>query len=245
MAWKNSFMALGLLTALLPAPAALAADHQDGAAVLNDPTTDVNDVYSWVSADGSKVYLIMTVYPAAPMATAKFSNAAYYVFHTTSRANFLSMQPTPLDIVCSFDATQKISCWVGDSTHFVYGDASNTAGISSSDGKVTVFAGLRKDHFFFNLDGFKAVVTAVDGISPVPTADTNGCFAKSANNAGGLTPAQTLVVRNQLKQSPAGGNPTDHFLPFDTLAIVMTIDKTLITPGGPIMSVWGATYKQM
>src|SRR5262249_45567592 len=117
----------GMAASLLPAAPAMAADHRDGAASLTDPSTDVNDVYTWMSADGKSVYLIMTVFPAANKTTSKFSNSAYYVFHTNSRApTALVSAPSAannFDIICSFDAAQKASCWFGDSTNFLYGDA--------------------------------------------------------------------------------------------------------------------------
>src|SRR5262249_15226795 len=113
MAWKNSLIALGLASVLLPAPAAIAADHLDGAAVKMDASTDINDVYTWMSSDGSKVYLIMTVSPNADKTTAKFSNAAWYVFHTGSRATLLTQSFTPIDVICGFDSNQIINCWVG------------------------------------------------------------------------------------------------------------------------------------
>src|SRR5258708_6295472 len=133
-------LALGMAASLLPAAPALAADHLDGAAVKDDASTDINDVYSWMSTDKSKVYLAMTVFPNAPKATAKFSNAAYYVFHTNSRAAATSTTDVKVDVTCSFDASQKISCWVGDATTFVYGDASATAGISNTGNNVKVYA---------------------------------------------------------------------------------------------------------
>ncbi len=248
MAWKNSFMALGLAAALLPASSAIAADHQDGAAALTDPSTDINDVYAWMSPDGTKVYLAMTVFPAATAAS-QFSNSAYYVFHTASRQTFLSMTATPLDIICGFDSspTQNISCWVGDNTHFVYGNANVASGITSSDGQITVFAGPRKDEFFFNLQGFKDVVTLVTGLTTKPTADTNGCFAMSVNNAGGLSAAQTMVARSYLNHTGSGTMPpVDHFAALDTLAIVMSIPTVMLNNGSanPILSVWGATVKK-
>jgi hypothetical protein len=242
MKWRSKLLALGLVSALLPVSASNAADHLDGAAVKADASTDVNDVYSWMSTDGSKVYLVMTVFPAADKTTAKFSTAAKYVFHTASRSSFVSTQLTPADVICTFDATQKISCWVG-STEFLTGDASATTGRVSKSGKVKVFAGARKDHFFFNLDGFNKVRTTVKGLNPVPTADANGCFAMSGTNAGGLTMAQTMAVRNQLMQSTAGGAATDFFLPLNALAIVMEVDKTLLNAGGNFLSVWGATHR--
>jgi hypothetical protein len=240
MNWKNGILALGLGAALLPAQAAIAADHLDGAAVKTDPTTDINDVYSWMSADGTKVYLAMTVFPAATTA-AKFSNAAYYVFHTASRADFLNQTMVPKDIICSFDATQKISCWFGDSTNFVYGDASATTGLTGLGGKVKIFAGLRKDHFFFNLDGFnnaRATIKQRNMTTPI-TLGANGC----PNN---ISMAEQTLIVNQLKTSMATGMgaPTNFFANLNTLAIVLEVDKTMLNGGGPILSVWGATVKK-
>jgi hypothetical protein len=250
MAWKNRLLALGLTSALLPAQAALGADHLDGSAtgVKADASTDINDVYTWMSTDGTKVYLIMTVSPAADVGTAKFSNSAWYVFHTASRDGFLNQQATPTDVICGFDTAQRISCWVGaGSSNFVSGNAGAPTGIASSDGKIRVFSGPRKDHFFFNLDGFNAVRMVVKGrqaATPI-TLDANGCALASGTNANGLTTAQTAAVRTQLASAPGGGQATDFFKNLNTLAIVMEIDRTLLTPGGGILSVWGATHKKM
>src|SRR5205085_7755957 len=83
--WMTVVTALALC---LGAPAAQAADHRDGPGVDTDATTDIADVYAWMSADGAKVYLVLTVQGANTGATAttKFSNAALYVFHITSGA---------------------------------------------------------------------------------------------------------------------------------------------------------------
>jgi phosphoribosylcarboxyaminoimidazole (NCAIR) mutase len=252
MAWRNSFIALGLLSALLPLPKAIASDHQDGAAVLTDPTTDINDLYAWMSSDTSKVYLALTVFPAASMSS-QFSNAAYYVFHTASRSGFISMQQTPLDIICSFDnsAQQNISCWVG-SSEFVYGNANTPSGITSSDGKVTVFAGPRKDEFFFNLQGFKDLVSAVEGPPAVPiTLDPNGCALYNATNNTGSAIGKTggvstATIRGLLNHTGSGTMPAvDHFASLDALAIVMSIPTSMLTTGGSLLSVWAATVKKM
>jgi hypothetical protein len=252
MAWKNRLFALGLASALWPAQAAIAADHLDGSAtgVKADHSTDINDVYAWMSPDGAKVYLIMTVSPAADVSVDRFSNSAYYVFHTASRSAFLNPQATPLDIICGFDTSQKISCWVGSgNANFVSGNASLPAGISSADGKIKVFAGGRKDHFFFNLDGFnevRKVVKARQAATPI-TLDANGCALASGTNANGLTTGQTAAVRAQLAAAPSGaaGSATDFFKNLNTLAIVMEVDKGLLTAGGTLLSVWGGTHKKM
>jgi hypothetical protein len=226
--------ALGLAVSLLPAAPALAADHLDGASVKQDPSTDINDVYSWMSTDRTKVYLAMTVFPAADKATAKFSTAAYYVFHTTSRTG--TGAATPTDVVCGFDAAQKVSCWVGSATNFVSGDASNTAGISSADGKVKVFAGVRKDHFFFNLDGYNQVRVNVKAAAGALTFNPNGCPTAPV--------AALNAQRTLLGQSATGGAATDFFANLNTLAIVLEVDTALLTPGGTLLSVYAATHRK-
>jgi len=220
------------LAALLCASAALAADHQDGAAVLTDPSTDINDVFAWTSTDGTRLNLVMDVFPFATTA-AKFSNVAQYVFHTTSSSAYGMSAAASEDILCTFDTSQIISCWGGG--EYVHGDASSTAGIASSSGKLRVFAGLRDDPFFFNLDGFKATAAAVHNAAGSLTFDAAGCPALDATTSNALV--------TQLKSAPGGGAPSDHFKGANTLAIVVQIDTSLVTKGGTTVGVWASTNK--
>lgn len=236
--------ALGTLAALASvaavigyAASALSADHQDGPATTSEPPADINDVYSWI--DGSNAILAMTVYPAAPTG-AQFSNNVQYVFHTSSVSAFGAAAdagaPVPLDVIATFDATQKIKLWVG-TTEYVTGDASQTSGLSSADGKVKVFAGLRADPFFFNLDGFKNTAATVEAVAGGGTLTFTeaGC----PNN---LTGAQLTLLGTDLATAPDGGAPVNHFATFNGLAIVVSVAKSLLTAGGPVMSVWAGTY---
>jgi len=220
------------LSAMLIATCALAADHQDGAAVLTDPSTDINDVFAWTSPDGTKLNLVMDVFPAATTG-AKFSNVAQYVFHTTSSPGYGMPAGASEDILCTFDTAQMVSCWGGG--EYVHGDASNPAGITSSSGKLRVFAGLRDDPFFFNLDGFKATAAAVHGAAGSLTFDAAGCPALDANTSNALV--------TQLRSAPGGGAPSDHFKGLNTLALVVQIDRTLVTRGGATVGVWASTNK--
>jgi len=47
----------------------------------------------------------------------------------------------------------------------------------------------------------------------------------------------------QLRSAPGGGAPTDHFAGANTLAIVVQIDRTLVTAGGATVAVWASTNK--
>ena len=220
-----------LAVVLFAAPLALAADHQDGPAATADPSADITDVFAWMSADASKVNLVMDVFPFAT-GTPKFSNTVQYVFHTSSRPSFGAAASASVNVICTFDISQTISCWAG--TEYVTGDASSTNGLASSSGKLKVFAGLRNDPFFFNLDGFKATVADVTAAKGSLNFDSNGCPALDA-------PTSTALV-TQLKTAPDGGAPQNHFLHANLLALVVQLDKSILTSGGPLVSVWAATH---
>jgi hypothetical protein len=210
-----------------------AADHNDGPAAKADPTADITDVYAWMSADKTKVNLVMDVYPNAP-ATSKFSDAVLYVFHLNSAPAY-GMAATETKVICGFDVAQTISCWVG-ANEFVTGDASAVAGLVSPSGKTRVFAGLRDDPFFFNLTGFKATAAAVATAASTLTFDTAGCPMLST------AVASTLVA--QLGHGTAGAPPANDFAGQNVHSIVISVDTSLITPGGKILGVWASTHKR-
>jgi hypothetical protein len=210
---------------------ARSADHFDGPAVNVDPTTDIADVYAW--NDGANAVFAMTVYPQAP-AGAKFSDQAIYALHAASAASY-GATSNDLDIKCTFDSgtPQTASCWAGD--EYVSGDASQATGIASASAKLRVFAGLRSDPFFFNLDGFKKVVETVTAADGGFTFD-RGCPDLDMNTSNALV--------TQLKTNPDGGAPQDFFANLNALAIVVSIDKSLVTKGGKLVTVWASTNKK-
>jgi hypothetical protein len=213
-----------------------AADHADGPAVIAEPAADITDVYAWMTADKTKVNLVMDVYPNAPSGS-MMSDQVLYVFHLNSSASY-GATATETKIICGFDTTQAITCWVGGS-ELVTGNASATTGITSASGKTTVFAGLRDDPFFFNLTGFKATaadVVAAAGGTPPLTFDTSGCPTL------GTATATALVT--QLQTGTAGAAPTNNFAGQNVQSIVIQVDTALVTPGGKILGVWGSTHSR-
>lgn len=231
MTWMRGTMALALVAA---ASTALGADHLDGPAVAADSTADITDVYSWL--DGSNVVLVMNVSPLATTAS-KFSDKVQYVFHTESTSAF-GMAGTKVDVICTFDAAQKISCWVGDKA-YVTGDASATAGLEAADKSFKVFAGLRDDPFFFNLDGFKDTVATVDAAAAGLTFDAAGCPALDAATSAALV----AKLKTDPNSTPPGGVAKDFFAGKNVLSIVLSVDKKLLNGGGPLLNVWGSTNK--
>lgn len=235
-----------------------AADHRDWPGYQADITADITDVYAWMSADGSKVNLVLDVQGAntGAVATTKFSDAVQYIIRVNSGTG-LGQQTKPDTIVCKFDnaTPQNFECWgpgaSGSAAEYVKDAVGNTAGKASTSGKMRVFAGYRDDPFFFNIRGFVDVATTVKGVAGTLTPDAAGC----PTNINATTSA--LLV-NKLKQNGAGGAPADDFgknglspLPpgaggmtnGNVLAIVVQIDKTLLNTGGNILSVWASTNK--
>lgn len=216
--------------AVLVHKAARSADHLDSPATQADSTIDINDLFTW--NDGNNVVLAMTVYPAAPTG-ALFSDSAQYVFHIASGAGFGSTKDD-FQIICTFTGTtapQTAQCWAG-TDEYVTGHADSATGIASSDSKMKVFAGLRADPFFFNLEGFKAAQTLVE---------TNA-GSLTFNDAGCPTNAPAAVAA-QLSHSADGGAPSDFFASLNALAIVVSIDKTVVAKNGPVLAVWASTHK--
>src|SRR5438552_1272045 len=165
-------IAVGALAAGLVCRAAGAADHADGPRASADPSADITDVFAWMSPDASRLNLVMDLVRNATPAS-RFSDSVQYVFHTTSKTRFGAPPSQEVDIVCVFNRAQKIHCRIGRRLE-VAGDASDPDGITSPDGRVRVFAGLRDDPFFFNLAGFRATARAVAAAAGSLTVDGRG-----------------------------------------------------------------------
>lgn len=255
-------LALGVL-AVTVSTNARGADHSDGSAALVQPdqSSDIADLFAWMTADASKMNLVMDVSPNATT-TSKFSDAVKYVFHTSSSAQFPTPGTATADVICTFDTAQTISCWVvqdGTTTvDFVTGDASATTGLTSASGAIKVFAGVRDDPFFFNLAGFKNTA------SVVATAIRTAAASLGIDAAGCPTTAPAAALATLLTQDCSGAAPgVDFFAPADPananaacsadhpnqplsgniLSIALQIDKTLLTKGGPVVSTWASTNK--
>ena len=239
ISWKT-FGTLAATTAVVVAgmsfsKPAKSSDHLDSPAVkaTGEQAADINDVYTWM--DGNNLVLSMTVFPFAD-ATAKFSDAVKYVFHVSSKPTYADDVVAQVDVICTFDTTQKASCWVG-TDDYVTGDASATTGLISASGKTKVFAGRIEDPFFFNLDGFK---DATQQLLLATGSNAAGCPDLS------VTGDRTAVL-NKLAEKTSANFPSktdyDDFATAQGLALVVTVDKSLVTKGGATVSVWGSTNK--
>lgn len=223
----HGLLALVLTGGALPASA---SDHRDGPAAIADPAADITDIHAWV--DGEKLLLTMGVSPGAA-ASGTFPDTLQYALHVESSAGY-GQAGERTDILCTFDAAQTIQCWIGDKD-YVTGDASAAAGLVSESGAVRVHAGPHADPTFFNLEGFLDAVNTVLAALAVLGKDSSGCPTIPA----GLS-AQLI---NQLKSTNGAMPAEDFYANANVLAIVLELDKSLVTTGGPVLSVWGSTHE--
>jgi hypothetical protein len=254
-------MAAAGARAAITASGARAADHADGPSAtqsLMDLSGDITDVYAFT--DANNVDLIMDV-GANATTTSKFSNAVQYVFHVNGITGLTDTAPYQSTIICTFDTAQKISCWLKNgatTANYVTGDASATAGVTSADGKMKVFAGPRNDPFFFNIQGFRKVTgyVAQNLTALAPTLTSGGCPQLD----GPGSPVSSAAVRGLLASKSDGSTPgVDDFakggtaaaplgiatLSGNVLALVVAVPKSALTNNGakPVLGVWASTHK--
>jgi hypothetical protein len=200
------------LTWLLALPVALAgiavlsqgraADHLDSPGAKHDPAGDIADVYAFMSPNAAALnhaVLVQTVFPVAG-STSKFSDKIDYVFKVRQVTNPspLTLDPTPLDIKCNFTngTPQTVTCTApgGIAAKTVTVGDVGTCGAADD---ICVYAGLRSDPFFFDLQAFKDSVAA--NASKFKAAD-----AGAVNFFQGLN-ALALVVEVDATKAFAAG----------------------------------------
>jgi hypothetical protein len=248
----------------LLAGSAIAADHADGPAAKAAHASDINDVFTWMTDDNSKLIVAMTVGGNPGMET-EFSDAVQFVFHI-GRADTPQILTVPSDwtnLICEFESNTEASCYLGTpgevAVDSVTGDLSASAGLESTSGDLRVHAGNHADPFFFYLGGFNAArgsVLAVAQFLGAGNFEESGCIndATMATNVNtvdaslsGLpaVPVSTYLV-GQLQgtydaMGAQGDFAIDNFGTNNALAIVAEIDKAAIGGTGEFFHVWAST----
>lgn len=220
----------GVAAVLLATGTAFAADHADGPGVTMEPTGDINDVYTWMSADKANLELIMTI--GGTSAPTAFGDTTQYVFHIVRSEMPLVDDGTATKLICEFASNTDAQCWLGDSD-YVTGDPSAAAGMKSDSGKVRVHAGAHADPFFFFLDGLKAtvgaVIAAATAVTPKLLFYPSGCPKLDA---------ATVTALQALLTTP----PKNNFKGLNSLGLVVEIALDAIPGKGNHLSVWAGTY---
>ena len=203
-----------------------AGDHQDSPVVRQRPQADIYDLYAWME-DEDTLNLAMTIPPGG------FGEEIQYVFHVDSAATY-GGERTETRILCMFGSDQYASCWVGDQA-YVHGNARDVQNpLQTEDGRLRVFTGERNDPFFFNMDGF---MQAVEQVRPVVSTyadpERDGCLQ--------LPPHVADALRNRLTLDEDLSEATDDFAGENVTALVLQVDKDLVTEGGDVLGIWAST----
>jgi len=207
-----------------------AADHVDSPTLATNQMADITDVYAWMT--GSNLNLVMNVSPLDD-GTHGFDPSVLYVFHLTSKPGLGAAGGNETQVILRFASNNSVECWVTDATgpkDYVTGDPSNTAGLTSTLGRVKVFAGRRSDPFFFNATGFASAVTAIKMLPANPPPDAAGC-------PSGINPTDGGQIRTALATG------ADAFATANVMSIVVQLDKSLVNTGtNTTVAVWGSTH---
>jgi hypothetical protein len=202
-----------------------ASDHLDTPTVIADPRADIGDVYAWTAPSGRQLNLVMTIVGHT------FSYKLRYVLHIDSGARFGRTTAT-ISIVCRFHAANAIECRAGDAD-YARGDASHPDGLQGRNHRFRVFAGLRDDPFFNNVRGTMAAYqTAAAALKSGAVVDAAGC--------PGFDEATSQASLYQWRHTD-GGPPTNFLAGWTPASLVISIDLDVVTKGGKMLAVWGAT----
>lgn len=134
---------------------ATGADHQEAPGTRVDPAADIADLYAWHDTAANRLTVALTydgLQAPGPRARGTFEENVYYVFHLDNDGDFLS----DLMVVAYFMDTGKgLPDLVVADLPGADGPVSARVGtIREVAGGQRIFAGLRDDPFFFDLEGF-------------------------------------------------------------------------------------------
>jgi Domain of unknown function (DUF4331) len=215
--------ALAFLSAFVSV--ARGSDHLDSPTTVANPQADVTDVYAWISPEGRQLNLVMTLQGRT------FSNKVQYVLHVDSGRVFGQTNASTA-IECRFDAANAIKCDVGKADSAA-GDATNPAGLESHNHRFRVYAGLRDDPFYNNVKGL------LGGYRVATQATKKGAMVDAAGCAH-FDEATANEILDQM--SHTDGGPAQNLLNDWTVsAIVISVDLSVVSPGGTLLAVWGTT----
>ena len=215
---------LAVALILVSSGVARAANHLDTPTVITNPRADIGDVFAWMSGDGLRLNLVMTI------VAHEFSPVLSYTFHIDSGVR-LGSTSASVAITCRFTAMNAIDCRAAEADRAV-GDASGERGLVSRNGRFRVFAGVRDDPFFNNVKGSRAAYEVAAAALPRVTRDAAQCPQLDA--------ATSREILSQWRTTEGG--PGRNFLAgWTPAALVISIDREVVTRGGDMLGVWAET----
>ena len=215
------------------------SDHQDSPVVGARPGADITDVYVYPAPDNpsSNVVLAMDVYPLIPSGMAgnaiySFDPSVLYQFKIASNvANKDFAEKEVIQFTVSGTGQSQSLTMYGPSApneagtkNTVLKTATGTVPFnqvtSLMNGQVQVFAGPRRDPFFFDLAQFFKIIPDrnlgyhINGATPPPPSASS--FNGFPANTNGCSTA-----------------PSSNFLaPYNVLQIAVELPKTMLEPSG-------------
>jgi len=250
-------LATTVVTAVLVATIALyglhaarASDHQDSPTVVARPGADITDVFAYPAPDdANNIVLAMDVYPLIPGGMSASSQYAFdpsvlYQFKIASNiANKDYSEKSVIQFTVSGSGqTQSLTMYgpaapnEAATLNTLLATPTGTVPFNTpttlDNNQIKVFAGTRRDPFFFDLAQFFKIVPDrnyqyhQNGMSvPSPTASSFNGFAPNANGCN-TTPSSNIL-----------GN-------FNVLQIAVEVPKAMLEPSGaPLgkIGVWATT----
>lgn len=206
-------------------PVALASDHLDAPALVADPAADLGDLYAWLSDDGRRLHLVLTVVGG------RFSDQIDYVVHVDHGADALRTTASAR-VACRFTVAGQVRCRSGAVD--VAGDADREQGLSDADRRLRVFAGLRDDPFANNVVGARqAYAVAAEALAAGASRDAAGCPRFD----------EATATRLAATWHRTDGGPARDFLAgWNTAALVLDVDAGWIAGDSPLLAVWAGSY---
>ena len=214
-----------LLLSLALASVLFASDHFDSPATIANPAADIGDVYAWTSTEGRKLNLVMTIQGHS------FSDKVDYVFHIDS-GNAFGRTSASTSVRCRFASANQANCKVGNSDS-ASGNPTQPTGLEGRNHRFRVYAGLRDDPFYNNLKGLMAAYTVANG------AIRNGA-AVDATGCAHFDDVTVKMIRDQMTHTD-GGSAQNFLGNWTVSAIVVSVDLGVVSTGGNLLAVWGAT----
>ena len=202
-----------------------ASDHLDSPATVANPAADIADMYAWTAPDGRRLDLVMTILGHT------FSDKVTYVLHVDSGKAF-GKTGSSTSIVCRFSAANAVKCRVGN-VDSVSGDPTDPQGIEGHNHRFRMYAALRDDPFYNNVEGLLAAYqVARSAIEKGAAVDASGCAH--------FDEATAKSIQDQMGHTK-GGPPQNLLYNWTVSAIVISVDLAAVSTGGRLLAVWGST----
>jgi Domain of unknown function (DUF4331) len=202
-----------------------ASDHQDTPEVELSPRMDINDVYAFPGATPDRIVLVLdTSSPITPgqAATASFDPNLLYQFKVDNTGDAVEDRVIQVTFTGT-GAAQQVTVRgpaapkeIGTANTLLTTGPVVTGPFNATFGSATglqVFAGLRDDPFFIDLEQFFRIIPdrkpATGSLSQLPDAPSASSFRTAGQAVDFLRGLNTLAVVLELpvSQLTAGGNP--------------------------------------